>query len=421
MNTARKLKIGSPATGDNFFPRNDLRIRILRALRRDHVAFLGPRRTGKTSILCDIVANPPDGVSAIMLDLQGLRSIPAWLTLMLDATNRLVSPPESNVTSTVRTAGRAVWQATSTVTKSVLSRISELTVLGNGIKLNDGKSAVDDWQPIADGFLELLKEHPLPIYFLLDEFPWFLGHVAAKYSAAEVDAALNWFRKMRLELTDMQARFLVTGSIGLTGLLRRLNLHPAANDFDEIEIEPLNNPDAIELMKSLALGENIPIQTAEMQKIYDRIGVGWPILLETFLSEIQDHCTNNPVTAADVDKIYDDRMTRSSRNKYCSEMFSRLSKDELFSPSERRLAQEILKKLARDSINLGSTELQEIHARLVPDSEQRLLVAIDLDVVVETLVHDGYLIRQRSEVADMDGRLTFASNILRDYWRHRTA
>lgn len=420
MSNPRKLKIGSPATGHNFYPRNDLRRRILRALSRDHVAFLGPRRTGKTSILLDIAENPPEGILAINLDLQGLRSIPAWLKLMLDATKRLVSTLETGISGYVKTAGRKAWGITSSAASSVLKRIDELTIAGNGIKLNHGQPAVDDWQPIADGFLALLKEHQLPIYFLLDEFPWFLGHVAANHSTAEVDAALNWFRKMRLELTDMQARFLVTGSIGLTGLLRRLNLHPSANDFDEIEIEPLTSSEAIEFMKEFAAGEGIPVQPSEIQQIYNRIGVGWPILLATFLSEIQEHCTSNPVTSAEIDDIYENRMVRGTRNKYCTEMMSRLSKDELFTPSERRLAQEILKQLARETSPFGSNQLEGIHARLVPDSTQRLLVAVDLDVVVETLLHDGYIIRLRSEDPEQDGRLRFASNILRDFWRYRT-
>lgn len=420
MSIARKLRIGSPATGDNFYPRNDLRRRILRALSRDHVAFLGPRRTGKTSILLDIAANPPEEVEAIKLDLQGLRSIPAWLTLMLTETQKLVPLEETGLTGSVKSAGKAVWRACSSTSGSVLRKINELTVLGTGIKLNHGQPAVNDWQPIADGFLSLLKEHQLPIYFLLDEFPWFLGHVAANHSAAEVDAALNWFRKMRLELADMRARFLVTGSIGLSGLLRRLNLHPAANDFDEIEIEPLSDSETLIFMEQLAAGEGIPLQTAELQQIQTRVGVGWPILLATFLSEIQDHCTNGPITSKDVDVIYEDRMVRGSRNKYCTEMFSRLSKDELFTSSERRLAQEILKSMAKATSSFGSDQLDEIHARLVPDVDQRMLVAVDLDVVIETLLHDGYIIRQRSANPEQDGRLRFASNILRDFWRYRT-
>jgi len=79
-----KLKIGSPAAGEHFFPRTTIRQRLIRALTRDHIAFLGPRRTGTTSILRDLQSHPPAGVSAIYLDLQGLRSVPAWLNLMLN-------------------------------------------------------------------------------------------------------------------------------------------------------------------------------------------------------------------------------------------------------------------------------------------------------------------------------------------------
>ena len=126
------------------------------------------------------------------------------------------------------------------------------------------------------------------------------------------------------------------------------------------------------------------------------------------------------MTSAEIDDIYENRMVRGTRNKYCTEMMSRLSKDELFTPSERRLAQEILKQLARETSPFGSNQLEGIHARLVPDSTQRLLVAVDMDVVVETLLLDGYIIRLRSEDPDQDGRLRFASNILRDFWRYRT-
>ena len=216
MTKTRKLKIGSPVTGDNFYPRQRLRDRLLRALRRDHVAFVGPRRTGKTSILLDLVKNPPDGVSAIKFDLEGLRNVPAWLNLMLKETKQILqSPPEK--LGWLKRAGERV--------NSVLKRVEQITLLGNEIKLTTGQPAVESWQPVADQFLELLREHQLPIYFLLDEFPWFLGHVAANHTTAEVDATLNWFRKVRQELSDLPARFVVTGSIGLEAASAVESLH----------------------------------------------------------------------------------------------------------------------------------------------------------------------------------------------------
>ena len=65
----RELRIGSPATGGNYYPRPARIKELLRALERDDVAFLGPRRTGETSCLEQIKAQPGTFVPAL-LDLE---------------------------------------------------------------------------------------------------------------------------------------------------------------------------------------------------------------------------------------------------------------------------------------------------------------------------------------------------------------
>lgn len=401
-----KLKIGSPATGDNFFPRNRLREKIIRALQRDHIAFLGPRRTGKTSILKEIESNPPPGIAAVYLDLQGLRDVPAWLNLMLKTAKTLIQQPPDKL-KWLKWSGQKL--------KSGLQRIEEISVLGQGIKLSPGQPAVQDWEPVADQFLALLRDEDLPIYFMLDEFPWFLGHVADNHTSAEVDAAMNWFRRARMALADKPSRFLITGSIGLNGLLRRLGLAPAANDFDPIEIEPLEDAEALLFIEKLAEGESLDIPAPLREQILRRLGVGWPLLLSTFVSEIQERPATTPLSSDDIDAIYEQQLVRGIRNKYCQEMYTRITKPELFSSSERQLAQEALKTLARSETPFGMDQLHEIHARIVPDPALRNMLSMDLDIVLETLLHDGYLYRRP------DGRIEFASHILRDYWRHRTA
>ena len=411
MSNPSKLKIGSPATGDHFFHRTNIRQQLIRALSRDQVAFLSPRRTGKTSILLDLQGHPPVGVSALYLDLQGLRSVPAWLNLMLAETKKILQTPPEKL-AWLKQSGKS--------TANLLKRLEQITVLGNGIKLTAGQPAAESWEPVADEFLALLLEHELPIYFMLDEFPWFLGHVAANHSAAEVDAALNWFRKVRLALTDLPTRFLVTGSIGLTGLLRRLNLSPAANDFDTIDIEPLSETDALKFLEERAAGEGLTLSAAARRRILEKLGVGWPLLLATFLSEVQEHFPAKGPTVKDIDHLYEAQMVRGNRNKYCQEMFTRLTKPELFSPGERRLAGEILRDLCRSTGGFGQADFDTLHARLVPDAAHRALLATELDYVLETLRHDGYLVRLKDEDSTRDGLHHFASNILRDYWRHRT-
>jgi len=71
-----KLRIGPPVTGEDFYPRPQLIKTLIRALHGGHVAFLGPRRTGKTSCLKAIVAEPPDGYVPLLLNLEKHHSNP---------------------------------------------------------------------------------------------------------------------------------------------------------------------------------------------------------------------------------------------------------------------------------------------------------------------------------------------------------
>lgn len=399
-----KLKIGNPATGSDFFPRESVRNRLLRALTRDHVAFVGPRRTGKTSILKNIAQHPPASTEAVFLDLEKFSTVPEWLSAMLVTTKALIAGSE-----------KSSWLAASGKTaKSLLARIEKLEVLGNGITLTPARSNSDAWRPLADEFQKLLQDADLLIYFLLDEFPWYLGHLARKHTAEEVEAVLNWFRSARQNLAGGKTRFLVTGSIGLEGLLRRIGLSPAANDFDTIEIPPLNDDEALDFLVQLSNGENIPLSEAAGRRILKLMGANWPILLELFMSELQDKELKKSPSTPELKDLYEVRMVRGSRNKYCQEMFTRLSKEELFSPTERRIAFETLKRLTSQPA-VGGSDLESIHSKIVPDERVRSVTGDELGFVIDTLRHDGYLLRGD------DGQYQFASNILRDYWIHRTA
>jgi uncharacterized protein len=400
-----KLRIGPPATGSNYFPRLILRSKLELALKRGNFAFVGPRRTGKSSILRDLERNFPDDLHVCYLDLQGLRDVPSWIQRMLDAAKKALEIKSPRAAKLIGKASTA---------RAVLDRIEQITLFGTGIKLTAGKPAVDDWQPMADQFVQLLLDNEMPLCFVLDEFPWFLRHVAKNHTAAETEAALNWFRAARQELVDSPCRFLISGSIGLNGLLRRLNLSPAANDFDTITIDPLTKDEAQRFLACLARGEGIPLDPAARDRILERLGGNWPMLLAILMSEIQDSAWTNSPTLADIDHIYDEKLVRGNRNKFCEEMWNRLKKPEVFCPGEYRLAYEFLKVLARaDSLN--NQQLAAIHNDLDPNPIDRTAHAQDVDVVIETLLHDGYIVR------DERGCYRFSSNILRDYWRFRTA
>src|SRR5258707_723844 len=88
-----KLRIGPPVTGEDFYPRPQLIQTLTRALRGGHVAFLGPRRTGKTSCLKSLVANPPANYVPLLLNLEKHHSIADWLKDMATSTRVALDVP----------------------------------------------------------------------------------------------------------------------------------------------------------------------------------------------------------------------------------------------------------------------------------------------------------------------------------------
>ncbi len=397
-----KIRLGPPATGSNFYPRPTLRRKLLRALDRGHVAFIGPRRTGKTSILEDIHRAPPEGSRVILLDLEKFDNVKDWLLAMVRKTREKLgfASPEGCLAKT----GKFVAEQ--------LGRIEKLEAMGAGIQLSDNKSNPDAWRPCAEEFTSFIQNSGERIYYLLDEFPWFLAHIAKKHTHAEVEALMNWFRGVRQEMVDTPVRFLLTGSIGLEGYLRRIGLSPAANDLDTIEISPLDDAEADELLERVAEGEGVSLSPANRRHIRELLGANWPILLELFVAEIQDAAFAKEPTKAELKRIYRDQLIRGNRNVYCKEMFDRIDKPELFDLGQRTLAKRILLTLV-EKAEMPMGDVEGIHQELIPSGAIRQSMQGDATFVLDTLRHDGYLIRLDG------GRISFASNMLRDFWRHR--
>jgi hypothetical protein len=397
------IKVGPPVSEDDFYPRPELIARLLRALEHAHVAFLGPRRTGKTSCLKKIEAAPPTGYVPISLNLEQYDSVDAWLLAMLAKVRTELGKP----------GPKAPWLVQKGT--QLLRRIEEIQLMGNGIKLSSAKSAHPAWRPLADDLLSLLKETNPPIIFLLDEFPVFLNLVARKHSKEEVEALLNWFRAARQELVVLAPRFLVTGSIGLKGVVRRLGLAPTINDFDTLEIPPLTEAEALKFLATLAGDNRVPLSAAGRRHILKLLGGHWPILLQLFVSELRENLSAKTPTPVALERIYREHLVGGPRNEYCSGMFTRLK--DTFTESECRLAREILRRLSHADRGFGRADFEAAHAALVPLPEQRALALDELDYVVDVLKHDGYL---RQDIGD-EQRTHFASNILRDFWKRKTA
>ena len=397
-----KLRIGPPVAGKDFYPRPILMDGLTRALQGGHVAFLGLRRTGKTSCLKAIVAHPPAEYVPLLLNLEKHHSIIDWLKDMVGATRIALDKPTHKL-GWFKERGA-----------DFLKRLDKIEVQGIGsIQLSASKESA--WRPAADDFLDLLKESDAPLLFLLDEFPAFLNLVVRKTSRDEVEAALNWFRSARQQLSESSARFLVTGSIGLRAVVRRLGFAPTINDFDVREIPPLKDAEALEFLEQLATDNDVRLDGKGRRHILKLLGANWPILLQLFVSEIQDKGFNKPPTLKELDRLYRERLVGGSRNKYCDSMFDRLK--DMFSESEFRLAREILRTLCRA---IGAFSRDDFEAFMPALSlwmpSARFLLANSITCSMPSSTTAIY-----SRLSATNSAPALLPISLRDYWRRKTS
>ncbi len=135
-----EIRIGPPATGQNFHKRPALIAKLLRALRRGNVAFLGPRRTGKTSCLEEIKTHP-HGFLPILLNLERHDTVEAWLASMVKKLREELQKPQPHLSWAQDKVGGFLER---------LCKI-EIPVVG-GIELSATKSSLPGAKPLTNSW-----------------------------------------------------------------------------------------------------------------------------------------------------------------------------------------------------------------------------------------------------------------------------
>jgi hypothetical protein len=228
------MRLGNPATGDEFFGRTEELSDLWRYLEADHIRFPGVRRLGKTSILKRLEEDAAEhGLMAKWLDVSGIDSAQGMVTLLDQAF------PEKSISRFVSDRKREVSQW--------LSIVRKFEVGVKGVCFEFGGGAAMEWQTAAEKLYERLHNRPLLI--LLDEFPVMLEKLVQK-DRQEVEQLLAWLRRWRQ--SHGICRFVFTGSIGLQSLLERHGLGETMNDCHSYLLGPYKVSEARGLWRYFA-------------------------------------------------------------------------------------------------------------------------------------------------------------------------
>jgi len=400
------MKLGNPATGDDFFGRSQEMKDLWRYLEADHIRFPGVRRLGKTSILQRLeVEAAAHGLMAKWLDVSDINSAKGFVAFLDQAF------PEKVIKRFVADKAQQIGDWLKRIRK--IDATLPDVVGGGGVGIEIGGEAMSEWLVKANALHSRLRNQPLLI--LLDEFPVMLEKLVQR-DRKEAEQLLAWLRIWRQ--TPGACRFVFTGSIGLQYLLERYGFGETMNDCFSYPLGPYRPMEARGLWEYFApIADEIPWEVSELVIDHALSRVGWlsPYFLCLLLDEtmrtarerrqeLPDEATSKArIEIEDVDDAYEKLLAERSRfHHWEKRLKASLPADDLI------FCLNLLTHLSRHADGLTLTQLSSRlgqHKSNPDRREQRLQ-----DLLVR-LTDEGY-----TSQPDSNGRIQFLSFPLRDWW-----
>lgn len=397
------MKLGTIATGDDFYDRKTECADLWRYLESDHVVASGPRRLGKSSIVNQLIEEAKaKELLARHVDVQGIEGTQAFIDQLS------LHFPDDSIKGYLKNASNTARQWFSKVKKVELKGPEGF---GGAIELQS--TASQSWHSSATALQARLTDVPALIF--IDEFSVFLQKLL-ETDRKEAEALLAWLRAWRVK-PGVACRFLFTGSIGLNALLEKYGLSAQFNDCYDYPIGPFKPKVAREMIAEFAKREDWLIAITSATYLCDRIGWLSPfylcLLLDETMKAARDRRDETATTLLpeparelqneDIDAAYERLLSGRSRFKHWEE---RLERD--LNPSDLAFVKLILTALAKSKTGLTQKQLQARLAKLEANPDTRLARQQTLLIKLQ---EEGY-----TTPPDETGRIRFLSFLLRDFW-----
>ena len=387
---------GRWVSGNDFFDREaELELLESRVRGRNHVLLTGQRRMGKTSILRELGRRLEcDGWVFLFVDVEGAGSPEDAVADIAQATH-----PYRPISSRFA-AGIRRWFA---------DKIEEVSANQFRLKVRAGLDA-GSWRRYGERLLRDCANQEKPVLLVIDEVPIFLKRMLERdESATRVDEFLSWLRAATQTLGENSPVLILSGSIGLEPLVRRLGIPDRINYLDPFRLGPWDRDTSVACFERLAESHGLPVDHGVASAVYDFLGVGIPQHVQSFFARLREYATmrgRDRVTVQDVAEVYRNGLLGPSGQIDLVHYETRLK--EAFDDEGYALAMEIVAEAAIEgAFTLGAERsLAALYGELVED------VAVRISDALEVLVHDGYL------EAGEDG-YRFQSRLLEDWWTAR--
>ncbi len=326
-----KSVTGPWVSGKDFFDReNELRILNQRVRDGNHVLLTGQRRMGKTSVARELGRRlEADGWVFLFVDVEGATCPEDIISDIAEA----VHPIRSISSRFARTMQR--WFTDS---------FEEVGAYDFRLRVRAGLSE-KNWQEHGGGLLRYCSAHANPVFLVIDELPIFLKRILHDEGGRQrVDEFLSWLRGVIQQFGGGSLVLMVSGSIGLNPLVRRLGIPDRINHFDPFRLGPWSREATIECLNLLATNSTLTIDSGVAEAVYERLGIGIPHQVQSFFARLTDHALlqgEYQVSVSDVDVVYKNVLLGPAGQNDLIHYETRL-KDALGDDQDHTIAMEIL-------------------------------------------------------------------------------
>ena len=389
---------GPWVSGEDFFDR-DRELQVLgRHIRNGNPVLLsGQRRMGKTSVARELGRR---------LEQEG------WAFAFADV-ERAASPEDviTKIAEALHPVRGIASRLGERLARLFSDNVEQLSAYDFGIKFRAGLNA-GAWPRHGESIIRSCAEHEQSILLVIDELPIFLNRLLRKDDGlAFVDEFLSWLRGAIQDVSGGSLALMLSGSIGLTPLVRRLGLTDRTNYLYEFRLGPWDRSTSVECFNQLARTNALSVEDGVAEAAYDALGVGIPHHVQSFFARLLDFATmhsRDAIKVVDVETVYQTDLLGPFGQNDLMHYEARLR--DALGENEFAIANAILAEAAVQGQFTPSARkaLEALFATKIENISERVAD------ILEVLIHDGYL------EAD-DGSHRFVSRLLKDWWATRYA
>ncbi len=333
-----------------------------------------------------------------------------WIFLFADVEG--ASCPEdviADIAQAVHPARPILSRFVDAMRRWVGNNVEEVSAYEFRLKVRAGLNA-GNWRHHGQQLIRDCAMHDRPALLVIDELPIFLKRMLdGNDGKRQVDEFLSWLRRVFQTLEDESLTLIVSGSIGLTPLVKRLGIPDRINYLDPFRLGPWSREDAIVCFERLATSCGLTVEAGVASTVYGQLGIGISHHVQSFFARLQDFAVmqgRKRVTVEDVDEVYRTVFLGPSGQNDLVHYETRLK--EGLEEENCRIAMEILAEAATQQAFAADARrcLERLYSKVVDEAPGRIAD------VLEVLEHDGYL--QAGA-----GGYSFPSRLLKDYFSAR--